>query len=177
MAPVLPQPDYEAVAEARMRAAIALARSTPEGDVPVGAIIYGPDGEVLGRGVNRREADGDPLAHAEILAIRQALTHRVDGWRLTDCTLVVTLEPCTMCAGALVGARIGKIIFGAYEPKTGAVGSVFDVVRDPQVLHRIEVQGCVLKRECQQLLRDFFGTLRQDADLDSVRGIRYSGSR
>lgn len=143
-----------------MREAIALARTTPDGDVPVGAIIYGPDGAVLGRGVNRREADRDPLAHAEVLAIREALSHDLDGWRLTDCTLVVTLEPCTMCAGALVGARIGRIVFGAYEPKTGAVGSVFDVVRDPHVLHRIEVQGGVLEEECQELLRGFFEGLR-----------------
>lgn len=143
-----------------MREAIALARTTPAGDVPVGAIIYGPDGAVLGRGVNRREADRDPLAHAEVLAIREALSHDLDGWRLTDCTLVVTLEPCTMCAGALVGARIGRIVFGAYEPKTGAVGSVFDVVRDPHVLHRIEVQGGVLEEECQELLRGFFEGLR-----------------
>lgn len=143
-----------------MREAIALAGTTPAGDVPVGAIIYGPDGAVLGRGVNRREADRDPLAHAEVLAIREALSHDLDGWRLTDCTLVVTLEPCTMCAGALVGARIGRIVFGAYEPKTGAVGSVFDVVRDPHVLHRIEVQGGVLEEECQELLRGFFEGLR-----------------
>ncbi|AHI21643.1 nucleoside deaminase [Corynebacterium vitaeruminis] len=143
-----------------MREAIALARTTPDGDVPVGAIIYGPDGAVLGRGVNRREADRDPLAHAEVLAIREALSHDLYGWRLTDCTLVVTLEPCTMCAGALVGARIGRIVFGAYEPKTGAVGSVFDVVRDPHVLHRIEVQGGVLEEECQELLRGFFEGLR-----------------
>ena len=143
-----------------MREAIALARTTPAGDVPVGAIIYGPDGAVHGRGVNRREADRDPLAHAEVLAIREALSHDLDGWRLTDCTLVVTLEPCTMCAGALVGARIGRIVFGAYEPKTGAVGSVFDVVRDPHVLHRIEVQGGVLEEECQELLRGFFEGLR-----------------
>ena len=98
--------------------------------------------------------------YAEVLAIREALSHDLYGWRLTDCTLVVTLEPCTMCAGALVGARIGRIVFGAYEPKTGAVGSVFDVVRDPHVLHRIEVQGGVLEEECQELLRGFFEGLR-----------------
>lgn len=149
-------------ARERMDEAIALAHETPAGDIPVGAIIYGPDGEVLGRGVNRRETDHDPLGHAEIMAIRQAVASGKlrDGWRLTDCELVVTLEPCSMCAGALVGARIGSIIFGAYEPKTGACGSVFDVVRDPAVLHRAQVRGGVREADCQELITGFFTQLR-----------------
>lgn len=158
----LPEPAGLVHARARMEDAIALARTTPEGDIPVGAILYGPSGEVLGRGVNRRETDSDPLGHAEIMAIKEAIAGGMlhDGWRLTDCELVVTLEPCTMCAGALVGARIGSIVFGAYEPKTGACGSVFDVVRDPSVLHRAEVRGGVCERECQQLITNFFTQLR-----------------
>lgn len=145
--------------EALMRRALEVARLTPEGDVPVGAVIFGPDGRELAHGVNRREERLDPLAHAEMEAIRQVVTHpasRNDGWRLTDCTLVVTLEPCTMCAGALVGARLGRLVFGAFEPKTGACGSVFDVVRDRSVLHRVEVRGGVLAEECGQLLTQFF---------------------
>lgn len=158
----LPREEGLVAAENLMRQAIALAKQTPKGDVPVGAIIFGPDGEVLGRGTNRREADNDPLGHAEILAIREATSRSTlhDAWRLSNCTLVVTLEPCTMCAGALVGARIGTIIFGAYEPKTGAVGSIFDVVRDPHVLHPVAVRGGVLEEECKELLSDFFSELR-----------------
>ncbi|MBP3088503.1 nucleoside deaminase [Corynebacterium sp. sy017] len=148
-------------AEEYMRKALALARTTNPRDVPVGAHIYAPDGTLIGQGVNRREIDSDPLAHAEMLAIRQAVVAHNDGWRLSDCTLVVTLEPCTMCAGALVGARIGSIIFGAYEPKTGAVGSVFDVVRDRKVLHHTHVRGGVLEQECQELLQEFFRDKRE----------------
>ncbi|UEB76781.1 nucleoside deaminase [Corynebacterium diphtheriae] len=150
-------------AEAMMREAITLARTTPPADIPVGAIIYGPDGTILGRGTNRRETDHNPLGHAEIMAITQACTQRGDGWRLTDCTLAVTLEPCTMCAGALVGSRIGHIIFGAYEPKTGACGSAFDVVRDPAVLHTVQVRGGILETECAELMTNFFGGLRTEA--------------
>lgn len=150
-------------ARERMDEAIAVARTTPAGDIPVGAIIYAPTGEVLGRGVNRRETDQDPLGHAEIMAIKEAVASGklTDGWRLTDCELVVTLEPCAMCAGALVGARIGSIVFGAYEPKTGACGSVFDVVRDPSVLHRAQVRGGVREAECQELITGFFAQLRK----------------
>lgn len=144
----------------RMREALELARTTPEGDVPVAAIVYGPGGEVLARATNRREADGDPLAHAEVLALRSAAALSGDGWRLEDCTLVVTLEPCTMCAGAAVGARIGTIVFGAWEPKTGACGSLWDVVRDPRLVYRPGVRGGVLAEECGEMLVSFFGQRR-----------------
>ena len=156
----LPRPSFQVAAEAKMRQALAVARTTPPKDVPVGAVIFDRNGQVIGTGVNRREADGDPLAHAEMLAIRASMTQLDDAWRLTDCTIAVTLEPCVMCAGALIGARIGTIIFGAYEPKTGACGSVFDVVRDPAVLHRPEVIGGVLEAECAALLSGFFDSLR-----------------
>lgn len=139
-----------------MRRALEVARTTPPLDVPVGAVIFAPDGRELAAATNRREADCDPTAHAEILAIRQAVRVLGDGWRLTGCTIAVTLEPCAMCAGALVGARIGTILFGAWEPKTGACGSVFDVVRDPAVLHPVEVRGGVLEKECAGLLAEFF---------------------
>ena len=155
----LPQVAGDARAEALMRRALDIAAETPAGDVPVGAVILGPDGRELGRGVNRREADNDPTAHAEILAIREAVQELGDAWRLEDCTLVVTLEPCAMCAGALVGARIGSIIFGAYEPRTGACGSVWDVPRESP-LHWAEVRGGVLAGECEELLRQFFARLR-----------------
>lgn len=155
----LPQVAGDARAEALMRRALEIAAETPAGDVPVGAVILGPDGRELGRGVNRREADNDPTAHAEILAIREAVQELGDAWRLENCTLVVTLEPCAMCAGALVGARIGSIIFGAYEPRTGACGSVWDVPRESP-LHWAEVRGGVLAGECEELLRQFFARLR-----------------
>ena len=129
-------------------------------DVPVGAIVLDPDGVEIGAGRNEREATGDPTAHAEIVALRQAAATRGEGWRLDGCTLVVTLEPCTMCAGALVLARIGTLVFGAWEPKTGAVGSLWDVVRDPRLNHRPEVYGGVLEAECAELVRGFFSRRR-----------------
>lgn len=142
-----------------MREAIALARTTPPGDVPVGAVVYAADGGVVGRGVNRREAKGDPTAHAEVEAIREA-ARTLGTWRLDGCELVVTLEPCTMCAGAILGARVRSVVFGAYEPKTGAVGSLFDAVRDPHHLHSVEVRGGVLEAETAQLMTEFFAELR-----------------
>jgi tRNA(adenine34) deaminase len=125
-------------------------------DVPVGAVVYGPDGRELATGRNERERSGDPTAHAEIVAIRRAAAVRGDGWHLDGCALVVTLEPCTMCAGALVLARVHTLVFGAWEPKTGAVGSLWDVVRDRRLTHRPEVHSGVLEAECAALLRDFF---------------------
>jgi tRNA(adenine34) deaminase len=125
-------------------------------DVPVGAVVYGPDGTELGWGRNDREETGDPTGHAEIVALRRAAHQLGMGWRLEGCTLVVTLEPCAMCAGALVLARVATLVFGAWEPKTGAVGSVWDVVRDPRVNHRVEVYSGVRAEECATLLRDFF---------------------
>lgn len=142
-----------------MREAIALAKTTPPGDVPVAALVYSPGGDIIGRGVNRREADGDPTAHAELVALRQA-ARTLGGWRLDGCEIVVTLEPCTMCAGAILGARCRSLVFGAFEPNTGAVGSLFDALRDPHHLHTVEVRGGVLQAEASQLLTDFFTQLR-----------------
>ena len=137
-----------------MRRALEVATSFPE-DVPVGAVVIGPDGAELATAGNEREATGDPTAHAEILALRRA-AQRLGTRRLDGCTLVVTLEPCTMCAGALVLARVSTLVFGAWEPKTGAVGSLWDVVRDRRLNHRPEVYPGVLEAECAALVRDFF---------------------
>lgn len=126
-------------------------------DVPIGAVVYGPDAVELSAARNERELTADPTAHAEMLALRRA-AERLGRWRLSDCTLVVTVEPCTMCAGALVLARIGRLVFGAWEPKTGAVSSLWDVVRDPRLNHRPEVLGGVLEPECAELLRSFFAS-------------------
>lgn len=147
-------------AEAQMRAALAAARSAPDGDVPIGAVIFGPDGTELARAANRREADGDPTAHAEVLALREAARVHGDGWRLTGCTLAVTVEPCAMCAGAIGLARISSVVFGAWEPKTGAVGSQWDLLRDQRLLHRPQVRGGVLAGECGALVAEFFAGRR-----------------
>ena len=146
---------------ALMRQALAEAALAPaHDDVPVGALVV-RDGIVLGRGRNRREADGDPTAHAEVLALRAAAA-ALGTWRLDGCTLVVTLEPCTMCAGALVQARIARLVYGADDPRAGAVVSLFDAVRDPRLLHRVEVTRGVLADEAATLLRAFFAP-RRDA--------------
>jgi tRNA(adenine34) deaminase len=129
----------------------------PRPDLPVGAVVVGPDGRELAVAANAREALGDPTAHAEVLALRAAAAVHGDGWRLEGCTLVVTLEPCTMCAGAAVLARVGEIVFGAWEPKTGAVGSLWDVVRDPRLNHNPDVYAGVLESESAALLREHFG--------------------
>ncbi len=128
-------------------------------DVPVGAVVVGPDGRVVGRGCNAREADGDPTAHAEVRALRAA-SSSLGRWRLDDCTLVVTLEPCLMCAGATVLARVPRLVLGAWDPKAGACGSQWDVVRDRRLNHRVEVVGGVREEECGALLRAFFDAHR-----------------
>jgi len=143
-----------------MRLALAEADHAPKtGDVPIGAVVMGPLGQVVGRGYNAREAVADPTAHAEMLALREAGT-AMGGWRLEGCTLVVTLEPCTMCAGAAVLARVSRLVYGAEDPKAGAVGSLWDVVRDRRLNHRPEVVGGILADECSEVLRAFFRTHR-----------------
>ena len=145
-----------------MRAALDEARAAlGTGDVPVGAVVVDGFGEVIGRGRNRREADGDPTAHAEVVALREAASSRGE-WRLEGCTLVVTLEPCTMCAGAIGLARVDRLVFGAFDDKAGAVGSLWDVVRDRRLNHRPEVVSGVLADESAALLLDFFATRRGD---------------
>jgi tRNA(adenine34) deaminase len=144
-----------------MRLALDLASgATADGDVPVGAIVISPEGEVIGRGRNLREAQADPTAHAEVVALREAARH-TGSWRLEGCTLVVTLEPCPMCAGALMLARIERLVLGAWDPKLGATGSVWDLVRDRRATHRIEVVGGVREQECGRLLLDFFAGHRE----------------
>ena len=142
--------------DAAMRLALDEARRVRDaGDVPVGAVLLDPDGRVVAAGGNEREATNDPTAHAEVLVLRRAAAG-AGTWRLDDHTLVVTLEPCTMCAGALVLARVGRLVFGAYDPKAGAVASLFDVLRDPRLNHRVDVRGGVLEAECSAVLLDFF---------------------
>jgi tRNA(adenine34) deaminase len=141
----------EALAEARRAAEI--------GEVPVGAVVV-REGGVVGRGHNRREIDGDPLAHAEVLAIREAAARTV-GWRLVGCTMYVTLEPCAMCAGALVNSRIERLVYAAPDPKAGYCGSLGNLVQDPRLNHRLEVTVGVLENESAALLRGFFASLRR----------------
>jgi tRNA(adenine34) deaminase len=131
-------------------------------DVPVGALVVSPDGRLLGVGRNRREETGDPTAHAEVLALRQAAASW-GRWRLEGCTLVVTLEPCVMCAGALVAARVDRLVVGAWDPKAGATGSVWDLVRDQRSLHAVEVVGGVREDECAGVLQEFFAARRGTA--------------
>ena len=148
----------EAEYEPYMRLALAEAAKAGS-DVPVGAVILGADGAVLGAGHNERELTNDPTAHAEVLAIRAAAAH-LGRWRLTGCTLVVTLEPCTMCAGAAVLARLDRIVYGAVDPKAGAIGSLWDVARDRRLNHRPEVIAEVLAAECAAPITEFFTTRR-----------------
>jgi len=144
-----------------MGLALAEARAAlTTGDVPVGAVVLGPDGGVVGSGRNAREATGDPTAHAEVLAIREAAA-TLGAWRLDGCTLVVTLEPCLACAGAMILARVPRLVLGAWDEKAGACGSVWDVVRDRRALHQAEVVGGVREDDCGALLRDFFVTRRR----------------
>jgi tRNA(adenine34) deaminase len=147
--------------ERLVRAAIEAAGATTDtDDVPVGAVVFGPDGVELARAGNARERLGDPTAHAEILALRAAAARHGDGWRLAGCTIAITLEPCTMCAGAIVLARVARVVFGAWEPRTGAAGSLWDVLRDRRLNHRPEVVGGVLEAECVALLDRFFDARR-----------------
>jgi tRNA(adenine34) deaminase len=155
---------YAAAFEPAMRLALAEAAAAAAvggdlADVPVGAVLLDPSGSPVARAHNRREAAGDPTAHAEIEAIRQA-ARAVGGWRLEDCTLVVTLEPCTMCAGAVTAARLARLVYGAADPKAGAAGSLWDVLRDRRLGHVPEVIGGVLGAQCGALLRDFFAARR-----------------
>lgn len=145
---------------ALMRAALEEAQRAPShGDVPVGAVLVDPEGRIIGRGHNRREVDHDPIAHAELVAIREAAAAR-ETWRLDGCTLVVTLEPCTMCAGAVVQSRIATLVYGADDAKAGAVVSLFDAVRDPRLPHTAQVVRGVLAEESSDLLRTFFAERR-----------------
>ena len=146
--------------DAAMGAALDEARAAlASDDVPIGAVVLGPDGTILARGHNVRERDGDPTGHAELVAIRAAAA-ALGAWRLTGCTLVVTLEPCTMCAGAVVLSRLERLVFGAYDDKAGGVGSLWDVVRDRRLNHRPEVVGGVLADHCRSVLDDFFARQR-----------------
>ena len=143
-----------------MQRAIYLAQEVKSsGDVPVGALIVNESGEILSTGKNEREKDTDPTAHAEIVAIRKA-SEKIGSWRLDDLTLIVTLEPCVMCAGAILQSRIKRLVFGAFDQKAGAVGSCLDVIRDVRALSKVEVVSGVLEDECAKLLTDFFATKR-----------------
>ena len=148
-----------------MGEALAQARAASvHGDVPIGAVVLDPGGRVVARAGNERELTGDPTAHAEVLALRRgadAVRSAADrGWGLERCTLFVTLEPCAMCAGALVNARVGRLVFGAFDPKAGAVASLFDLVRDPRLNHRVEVVAGVDADACASVLRAFFAEHR-----------------
>ena len=155
-----PVTGYEASFEPAMRAALAEAEAAlATGDVPVGAVVLDAAGVIVARGRNRREADGDPTAHAELEAIRAA-ARDAGGWRLDGLTLVVTLEPCTMCAGAITNARLGRLVFGAADSRAGAVGSLWDVVRDQRLTPVPEVIGGVLASECATMLSRFFAERR-----------------
>jgi tRNA(adenine34) deaminase len=160
---------YRTAYEPAMRAALAEAARAEAshaeglpGDVPVGAVVLDPAGMIIARAHNRREVDADPTAHAEIVAIRRA-AREIGGWRLADCTLVCTLEPCTMCAGAITAARMQRLVYGALDPRAGAAGSLWDVLRDRRLGHRVEVVGGILADECGDLLREFFARLRHGA--------------
>ena len=143
-----------------MQAALSLARvAADKGDVPVGAIVVNETGEILGTGQNLREQSNDPTAHAEVIAIRQA-AEKIGSWRLDDLTIIVTLEPCAMCAGAIAQSRIKRLVFGAWDEKAGAVGSVMDVIRDPRALTKVEVITGIMEEDCSGVLRDFFNTKR-----------------
>ena len=143
-----------------MQAALSLAKvAADKGDVPVGAIVVNESGEILGTGQNLREQNNDPTAHAEIVALRNA-SEKVGSWRLDDLTIVVTLEPCVMCAGAILQSRVKRLVFAAWDEKAGAVGSVMDVIRDPRALSKVEVITGIMEKECSEVLTDFFNSKR-----------------
>ena len=144
---------------AMRRALIIAGEALATGDVPVGAVVMDNLGEIYGEGRNQREADNDPSAHAEIVALRQAAKAK-GNWRLDGMTLVVTLEPCAMCAGAIAQSRIKTVVFGAWDEKAGAVGSVWDVLRDPRAPHQVEVIAGIMEEECSEILKTFFENLR-----------------
>jgi tRNA(adenine34) deaminase len=148
--------------EEAMAIALNQARFTSQasGDVPVGAVILNSTGHLIGIGSNRRELLGDPIGHAEIVAIKSA-SRAVGSWRLDGCTLIVTLEPCAMCAGAIQQSRLSKVVFGAWDEKAGAVGSVMDILRDPRALQKVEVFAGVMEKECSQVLTEFFKELHE----------------
>ena len=148
--------DYKLI----MQAALSLAKvAADKGDVPVGAIVVNEAGEIFGTGQNLREQNNDPTAHAEIVALRNA-SEKLGSWRLDDLTIVVTLEPCAMCAGAILQSRIKRLVFAAWDEKAGAVGSVMDVIRDPRALTKVEVITGIMEKECSEVLKDFFETNR-----------------
>ena len=148
--------DYKLI----MQAALSLAKiAADKGDVPVGAIVVNEAGEILGTGQNLREQSNDPTAHAEVIAIRQA-AEKIGSWRLDELTIVVTLEPCAMCAGAIAQSRINRLVFGAWDEKAGAVGSIMDVIRDPRALTKVEVITGIMEKECSEVLSNFFNTKR-----------------
>lgn len=145
-----------------MREALELARHAQSiGEIPIGCVVvHEPTARIIGRGYNRRQTDNDPTAHAEILALRQA-GHALGHWRLLDCTMCVTLEPCPMCAGALVNARIPRLVYGCDDPKAGAVKTLFQLCEDSRLNHRVEVQSGVLAAECARILQEFFRVQRE----------------
>lgn len=163
------QTAYAATYEAAMREALAAARTAAEGEVPVGAIVLDSGGVTVAAAANERESRHDPTAHAEIVALRAA-GRRLGTWRLAGCTLVVTLEPCTMCAGAAVLSRVARVVYGAADPKAGAVGSLWDVVRDRRLNHRPEVVGGVLAEACAEPLTGFFER-RRHGTADPPTGV------
>ncbi|MHC5021789.1 MAG: tRNA adenosine(34) deaminase TadA [Planctomycetota bacterium] len=159
---MVPDGDDQAMVDLQhMQAALAAAQKAADGgEVPVGCVIVSRDGDLLAEGYNTRETSGDPLGHAEMLAIRAAAPANDDGWRLEGATLYVTLEPCVMCAGAILQSRIARVVFGALDPKGGAAGSLYDILRDPRMTHRAAVTGGVLGEECGRILSDFFKAAR-----------------
>ncbi len=157
--------------EAMGKALFLANRARETGDVPVGAVVVDADGHIIGRGWNCREADHDPAGHAEIVALREA-SRALGTWRLSGCTLIVTLEPCTMCAGAILASRIDRVVFGAWDPKAGAAGSLRDVLRDARMPHPTEVVGGVLAQEAAMQLRSFFLGCRGADEMPVVAGPR-----